>query len=445
MHFHSGRISQISVPTYDTESGPRTVSLISSLTDQRGERVGELEVVMRFDYLMADVFELGWWQSELACLVEKNGRYIVHTAAMMIARQRLGETNDPLELDVLAAMESNISGTVSGQGHPPEMVAGFYTLGHAPWTIVLFAPGAEILKPIIRIRNYFFLGSLALVLFILYLMRFNLKRLVTTFNQLSQSANRVSKGEYAKPSIHPSKDEIGQLVESYNSMVDGLKERDYIRNTFGRYIDTEFARELISRPEVASLGGSQREVIILMSDIRGFTPLSESLPPEKIIKILNHYFSHMLAIIKHHRGIIVDFVGDAVLAFFDPLNGPLGPKAQSAVQCAFDMQAEMDIFNKEIGYQGLPRIEMGIGINAGEAVVGNIGSEMRAKYGIVGSAVNLTQRIQDQAAAGVTMISSTLLGHVNDRVDIKYHLDVQLKGIQKPMRLYAVGPCMPQN
>lgn len=177
-----------------------------------------------------------------------------------------------------------------------------------------------------------------------------------------------------------------------------------------------------------------------MNLFRGFTPLSESLTPEEIIRILNHYFSHMLKIIKKHCGIIVDFAGDAVLAFFDPLNGPLQPSAEGAVECAFDMQAEMDVFNAEICLEGLPKIEMGIGINAGEAVVGNIGSEMRAKYGIVGAAVNLTQRIQDKARARETFISNSVLQHVKDRVAINHHIDVNLKGILKPVRLYAVRP-----
>ena len=99
-------------------------------------------------------------------------------------------------------------------------------------------------------------------------------------------------------------------------MVAGLKERDFISNTFGRYVDQEIARELLSRPEASRMGGEKREVVILFSDVRGFTPLAESLSPEVIIHLVNRHFSRMIEVIQAHRGIIVDFLGDAILAFF---------------------------------------------------------------------------------------------------------------------------------
>jgi adenylate cyclase len=440
MKFHRSVISNITTPRYDAEAGLETVSLISSLLDRSDTLIGYLEVVIRFDYLMAEVFNLGWWQSDMACLVDQNGKYLVHTKAMMKDRRQLGETGDPLELSVLDKMQTNPFGTVKGHGHPPEMVVGYHSLRQAPWIIMLFAPGDKILTPIIRFRNYYFLGSFILVLTILLLIRSSVGKIVFPIQTLSRAAKGVANGDYDVPVSKTSDDEIGQLIDSYNAMVEGLKERDYIRDTFGRYIDKEFAKKLLHHPEVASLGGRKREVVIMMSDIRGFTPLSENLEPEQIIRILNHYFSHMIRVIKKHQGILVDFVGDGVLVFFDPLDGPVNLAASEAVQCAFNMHAEMKPFNAKITLEGLPKIEMGIGINAGEVVVGNIGSELRAKYGIVGSPVNVTQRIQSKASAGETMISGSVLHYVRDTVEINHRIDAQLKGIQKPVRLYAVGP-----
>ncbi len=99
-------------------------------------------------------------------------------------------------------------------------------------------------------------------------------------------------------------------------MIMGLKERDFIRDTFGRYVNKEVARELLKRPEAGRLGGEKRQVAVLMADIRGFTQVSEFLTPEETIRILNHYFSHMITVIREHDGIIVDFYGDGVLVFF---------------------------------------------------------------------------------------------------------------------------------
>ncbi|MCK5553151.1 MAG: adenylate/guanylate cyclase domain-containing protein, partial [Deltaproteobacteria bacterium] len=212
----------------------------------------------------------------------------------------------------------------------------------------------------------------------------------------------------------------------------------FISNTFGRYVDHEIARELMRQPEATRLGGEKREVAILISDIRGFTPLSESLSPEAIISILNHYFSHMIEVIKGHKGIIVDFFGDGVLVFFDPLDEPIEPIIHRAIRCAIEMQNAMDPFNEDMRKEGFPELEMGIGLNAGQVVVGNIGSEARAKYGIVGSAVNLTERIQKVAKGGDVIVSNSIYRYTHENLNIKKSFDVQLKGVQERITLYQI-------
>ncbi|RMF93354.1 MAG: adenylate/guanylate cyclase domain-containing protein, partial [Nitrospinota bacterium] len=182
----------------------------------------------------------------------------------------------------------------------------------------------------------------------------------------------------------------------------------------------------------------RREVAILISDLRRFTPLAESLSPEATISLLNRYFAAMIEVIQQHRGIIVDFFGDGILVFFDPWNGAVAPAVERAVRCAIEMQRAMERFRTEIQAEQVPQLEMGIGVNAGEVVVGNIGSETRAKYGIVGSAVNITQRIQTLAEGGEVVISETVYRYIQAKVKIKATLRVQLKGVQQPVTLYKV-------
>jgi class 3 adenylate cyclase len=201
-------------------------------------------------------------------------------------------------------------------------------------------------------------------------------------------------------------------------------------------VDQEIAKELMRRPEATRLGGEKREVAILISDIRGFTPLSESLSPESIVAILNRYFSHMVEVIKKHQGIIVDFFGDGVLVFFDPLDGPVEPTIHRAIRCAMEMQHEMEAFNAQMRGEGLPEIAMGIGLNAGQVVVGNIGSETRAKYGIVGSAVNLTQRIQQVATGGEVVISDSIYQYAGRSLDIRRSFEIQVKGLEERMKVH---------
>jgi class 3 adenylate cyclase len=221
-------------------------------------------------------------------------------------------------------------------------------------------------------------------------------------------------------------------------MVVGLKERDFIGNTFGRYVDQEIAKELLSRPEAIRLGGEKREVAILMSDIRNFTPLSESLDPEGTIRVINHYFSHMIEAIHQHRGIIVDFFGDSVLVFFDPLVNSVETVTRQAVRCGLDMQARMKRFNEEMQAEGLPEIQMGIGINVGDAVVGNIGSERRAKYGIVGPSVNITNRIQAESKGGQILVSESVYRYLKQDLRVKSSFEVPLKGVKERVTLFEI-------
>ena len=438
MRFKKGRPFEVTSPQYDAQTGKETVDLISHLKDESDQVVGTLVVTVRFDYLLEGVKAFGWWQTEQACLIDEAGKYLCHTKLIMKKGIVFGQTDDVFERSLLKAIKEKPFGTVLGPGTPPDEVGGFYRLKYAPWTIVLFASGKEVLAPIIHFRNYYFAGGTLAILIILLLIRSVVGKMVRSFTAISKTAEKVAKGDYGKPIPVRGSDEIAQLTQSFNTMVGGLKERDFIANTFGRYVDHGIAKELMKRPEASRLGGQKREVAILMSDIRGFTPLSETLAPEEIIRFLNRYFFYLIQIIQEHQGIIVDFFGDAVLVFFDPFDEPVDPMIKKAVVCAFNMQKSMKEFNREMLAENLPSLEMGIGINAGEVVVGNIGSETRAKYGIVGSPVNLTQRIQSTAEEGEVVVSHSVYQYVGDEVTVKRKFRTVLKGVQEEVLLYGV-------
>jgi adenylate cyclase len=304
--------------------------------------------------------------------------------------------------------------------------------------LVLFAPADRILGPILTFRSYFAVAGLLVIASVLLLIRMVVGSMVRSIREVSEAAERVARGEYGEPLRVKTRDEIGQLVTSFNAMILGLKERDFVSNTFGRYMDPEIARELMSRPEASRRGGEKRQVAILMSDLRDFTPLAETRSPDLVLRILNRYFSRVIKTIQEHRGIIVDFIGDAVLVFFDPGDGPVNPAIHRAVRCALEMQAVMQAFNLGNRAEGLPQLHMGIGIHAGEVVVGNIGSESRAKYGIVGSAVNMTQRIQSHAEGGEVIVTEAVHGIVKDGIQTKRQFEAQLKGIQESATLYVI-------
>ncbi|MGE5658190.1 MAG: CHASE2 domain-containing protein [Actinomycetota bacterium] len=211
-----------------------------------------------------------------------------------------------------------------------------------------------------------------------------------------------------------------------------------IRKTFGRYLTDEVVASLLEHPEGLKLGGERRTLTILTSDLRGFTATSERLSPEEVIKILNFYLGHMADVITFYNGTIDEFMGDGILVLF---GAPTARKndAQRAVACAVAMQLALFKVNEQMKAWGYSPLEMGIGINTGEVVVGNIGSEKRTKYGVVGSQVNLTYRIESYTTGGQILVSQSTLEAAGDIVQIEGQKQVTPKGVKEPIMIYQVG------
>jgi PAS domain S-box-containing protein len=211
----------------------------------------------------------------------------------------------------------------------------------------------------------------------------------------------------------------------------------FIRETFGRFLTDEVVATVLETPTGLQMGGEKRKVTMMMTDLRGFTSLSERLAPERVVTILNRYLSSMVAIIKQYGGTIDEFIGDAIFVLF---GAPVWKEddAQRAVACAVAMQLAMASVNEENREEGLPEVEMGIGIHTGQVVLGNIGSSERMKYGVVGSHVNLTSRIQSFTSGGQILISETTRREAGPVVKIGKQLDVKAKGIEHTLILSEV-------
>lgn len=436
---HRVRIASVSGPSYQMNSGREVVDMVYDLEDRQGKTLGKLRVSLGFEYLMHDVKGLDWWKSKWAYVVDSKGRILSHTPnARHREGQVLGQDGDPLEQATLRAMQGSPWGTLLGPGIPAEKVSAFYRLKQAPWTIVTFAPGQQVLGPIITLmRRYVAVGFLCVVLVVL-LIRLVTGRMVRSIREVSQAAREVARGNYRQAPAQPGRDEIARLVEDFNTMVEGLKERDYIRDTFGRYMDPEVARQLMKHPEATDLGGRQRRVAIMMTDVRGYTTLCQTLSPQQTIEVINGYLSVLIEVIQKHHGIIVDFLGDAVLAFFDTLDESPQQAARRAVCCALEIQRATDEFNRRSHRQGLPQLKTGIGLVLGEVVVGNIGSRTRTKYGIVGGAVNLASRIQGQAQGGEVLVDAALYRALEAELLVGRAFEANLKGLDRPERLRSV-------
>lgn len=232
------------------------------------------------------------------------------------------------------------------------------------------------------------------------------------------------------------RNEAYQAVHEYSKKLE--QSNELVRRVFGRYLSDEVVANLLETPEGLKLGGERRKITILASDLRGFTATAERLSPEEVIKILNFYLGHMAEVITHYYGTIDEFMGDGILVLFGAPTARQDDAAR-AVACAIAMQQAMKVVNAQMEEWGLASLEMGIGINTGEVVVGNIGSEKRTKYGVVGSQINLTYRIESYTTGGQILISEQTLQEVGDILTIASHKQVTPKGVQKPITIYEVG------
>lgn len=212
----------------------------------------------------------------------------------------------------------------------------------------------------------------------------------------------------------------------------------FIRSVFGRYLTDEVAETLLESPEALAMGGERREVSILLADLRGFTSFSAHRDPQDVMRVVNNFLSKMTDVIIAHGGTIDEFIGDAILALFGAPR-PLQDHAQRAVACAAAMQQAMDEVNRENIANGLPEVAIGIGINTGEVVVGNIGSERRAKYGVVGHNVNMAARIEAYTEGGQILISENSRNACGPGLQVNREIRVLPKGFDREIAIYDVA------
>lgn len=232
--------------------------------------------------------------------------------------------------------------------------------------------------------------------------------------------------------------EKGRLISELSEQKAALEIRNrFITRVFGRYLSDAVVEQLLETPDGLRLGGERRVVTVVMTDLRGFTATAERIPPESVVALLNLHLGAMSEIVLKHGGTIDEFIGDALLALF---GAPLAAEddARRALACAVEMQQAMDGVNARARELSLPEMGMGIGIHTGEVVVGNIGSERRAKYGVVGAAINLASRIQGFTLGGQILASEETLHAAGAEISVGARFSVQAKGFRDPVSIVEV-------
>jgi len=240
----------------------------------------------------------------------------------------------------------------------------------------------------------------------------------------------------ARVNTHLTMDELRRNLAVKNAEL--ARAHELVRRAFGRYVSEEVATSILQSPEGLELGGEEREVTILMSDLRGFTALAARLSPHEVIEFLNLYLEAMVDVISRYEGTINEIIGDAILVIF---GAPVvrDDHAAKAVACGLAMQLAMKSVNERLTMKGAAELEMGIGIHTGRVIVGNVGSLQRTKYAAVGSNVNLAGRIESFTTGGQVLISENVKEKIQSPLRLDAQFQVEPKGAKQSLQLHEVG------
>ncbi len=316
---------------------------------------------------------------------------------------------------------------------------GTYVRSSLNTYIVSLVPEDVILLPARKVRHgaFFFLGIL-ISISLLGVFIFSMS-ITNPIEKLASLIKVVAKGNFSVSArrIIRSKDEVGDLAKAFDNMTEGLKERDKVKTLFSKFHGSSIAEDLMNKK--IGVGGSNKEVTVFFSDIRGFTSFSETRSPEEVVSMLNEYFAIMVRIIQQNHGIVDKFIGDAIMAVWGaPKTTPRD--AQNAVRACLEMRKSLAELNQRRQQKGQPPILIGMGLHTGPAISGTIGSDDRMEYTVIGDTVNMTSRIESSTKAfGTDLLISEATARA---VDIEFGLlhagAAEVKGKSEPLNLYRV-------
>lgn len=289
----------------------------------------------------------------------------------------------------------------------------------------------------VRRRAIFVAGSaISMAIFFIFLFSMTL---TSPIEKLAEMINLVSKGNFdvkARAQVR-SHDEVGDLAEAFDHMTEGLKERDKVKNLFSKFHGSSVAEDLINND--IGVGGQTKDVVVFFSDIRGFTAFSEKRSPEEVVAMLNEYFAVMVKIINSHGGVVDKFIGDAIMAVWG------APKssdrdAHQAVRACLEMRRALEGLNETRIARGQPAISIGMGLHAGKAISGTIGSDERMEYTVIGNTVNTASRIEasTKAFGSDLLISDTVIELIGEDFKTELAGAAEVKGRSEALKMFKV-------
>lgn len=370
-------------------------------------------------------------------LVDSRGSVLAHSRNDRLALEGKAIAHVPI---VQTALENKIADNGQKRFRDPDLdewYVGAYSKTAFGLTVVVQAPEATILEParlvrydVFEIAGYVLSGAIFVVII------FSLT-LTHPIEKLHEAMIYVANGNFNISARVRTRDEVGELAKGFNRMVEGLKERDKVKNLFNKFHGSTITEDLLKRD--LHLGGSRKEVTVFFSDIRDFTKFSEGHTPEEVVEMLNEYFQIMVGIITQNHGVVDKFVGDAIMAVWGAPSSS-GDDRAVALKASLEMRVALEKLNESRLGRGQTAIKIGMGLHSGPAISGTIGSTERMEYTVIGDTVNMASRIEAATKAYGTdlLVSETVADALKDKFILEYAGSSEVKGKSEPLKLFKV-------
>jgi class 3 adenylate cyclase len=376
-------------------------------------------------------------ESGYAVLVAPDGRLLAHPDPRRV-REAVGTY-----AAVQAALRGERGSVVQKNNEGVERLF-FYrslqspgTVNPKPMALMTEMGEAEAAAPLHSLRRQFIFGTIVFSLVCVLVGGQVAHGIRKPLDGLVGMVHHIEQGDLTARAKDAGIDTLGRLAGSLNEMARGLQERDRIKELFGRYVTTQVSEEVLKGK--VNLGGESRRVTMLFSDIRNFTSMAEVMTPTQVVSFLNDYFSEMVEAVFEQGGVLDKFIGDGMMAVFGSF-GDMPDHPRRAVAAALRMKALLAKINGERSVNGLPPIQIGIGVHTDEVVVGNIGSHRRLEYTVIGDGVNTSSRVESlNKEFGTTiLITSATYELVQDNFECRRMPEARLKGKTRTLQYYEV-------
>ncbi len=368
-------------------------------------------------------------------IVNSDGDIIAHNNKSLV-RSRINLKKLPIVKMMMTNPANNIQTRYSDEAGT-YFIGSYYKVGFAGSGVIVSVEEDKAFRAVYRIQKRNFLITVIVLCLSIIIVYVFSKTIIRPIKSLVEATREIEAGRFNITMGRQPGNELGLLMTSFRQMGQGLAERERMKDAFSKFVNPEIA-EMVLRDGV-KLGGERKKAAVFFSDIRSFTAISEKLQPEEVVEFLNDYMSRMVDCVNRTHGVVDKFIGDAIMAVWGaPVS--YGSDTENAIECALLMRKSLIEFNKGRGSAKKPAIIIGCGINTGPVLAGQIGSQEKMEYTVIGDAVNLASRIESLNKPFGTdiLISEESYNLVKNVFAVEKMQEIRVKGKEKNQTVYTV-------